>query len=156
MGDGHNFRQLKEAILAHSQAQDWEIARKEWSLVRVATADEPETCPCGHFPILEICTIANQITGHRIDVGNRCVKRFLGVRSDLIFAAIKRIQSNIEKSLNGDAIVFFHQCGVLNNWEYSFLQDTMRLRQLTLAQKVKRQSINEKVIAAVAKRGFHG
>lgn len=29
MGDGHNFRQLRERILALSQAGDWEVARKE-------------------------------------------------------------------------------------------------------------------------------
>ena len=28
MGDGRNFRQLRERILALSQAGDWEVARK--------------------------------------------------------------------------------------------------------------------------------
>jgi hypothetical protein len=29
MGDGYNFKQLQERILALSDAADWEIARKE-------------------------------------------------------------------------------------------------------------------------------
>jgi hypothetical protein len=36
MGDGHNFRQLRPRILALSQAGDWEVARKDWSLVDIS------------------------------------------------------------------------------------------------------------------------
>jgi hypothetical protein len=44
MGDGYNFQQLKAAILALSRATDWEVAKKEWRLVEISEADEPETC----------------------------------------------------------------------------------------------------------------
>lgn len=57
--------------------------------------------------------------------GTRCVKRFLGLRSDLIFAAIKQIRKDITKSLKADAIVFFRERGLLTSWEYNFLQDTL-------------------------------
>lgn len=50
----HNFRQLKEAILLRSDAQDWEIAKKEWNLVQIYEADEPEICLRGHTPIIDI------------------------------------------------------------------------------------------------------
>jgi hypothetical protein len=156
VGEGHNFRQLRDSILALSRAHEWEVARKEWSLVDVTEADEPETCLCGHFPIIEICTIANRVTGARTEVGNRCVKRFLGVRSDLIFTAIKRIRKDITKSLNADAIAFFNERGLFSGWEYGFLQDTMAKRQLSPAQIAKRRAINEKILSAVSKRGFQG
>lgn len=156
MGEGHNFRQLKEAILALSAATDWEVARKEWSLVDISEADEPQTCLCGHFPIVEICTIANRVTNRQAEIGNRCVKRFLGLRSDLIFTAIKRIRKDIEKSLNADAIVFFHERGLLNAWEYGFLNDTMSKRSLSESQKAIRIELNRKVLEAVARRGFQG
>lgn len=156
MSEGHNFKQLRDAILALSQASDWDVARKEWSLVDISEADEPETCLCGHFPIIEICTIANRVTGHRAEIGNRCVKRFLGLRSDLIFAAIKRIRKDITKSLNADAVVFFNERGLLTGWEYMFLQDTLAKRVLSPAQSAAREKINRKVLAAVGKRGFHG
>ena len=42
MGDGYNFQQLKAAILALSRATDWEVAKKEWRLVEISEADEPE------------------------------------------------------------------------------------------------------------------
>ena len=145
MEDGYNFRQLRDSILALSAAADWEVARREWSLVDVYESDEPETCLCGHSPIIEICCLSNKITGHRTNVGNRCVKRFLGFRSDLIFAALKRIRGDVSKSLNADAIVFFRERGVLNNWEYNFAQDVLKVRNLSSAQLTTRRKINDKV-----------
>jgi hypothetical protein len=156
MGDGYNFQQLKAHILPLSSAVTWEVAVREWSLTGIHETDEAETCPCGHFPIMEICSIHNRVTGHSTEVGNICVKRFLGLRSDLIFAAIKRIRKDPDKSLNADAITFFHERRVLNEWEYNFYQNTMRLRGLTPAQLGKRQDINQKVLVAIKKRGFQG
>jgi hypothetical protein len=156
MGDGYNLLQLKAHILPLSSAGRWDVAVKEWSLVGIHEADEPEACPCGHFPIIEICSIHNRVTGHSTEVGNICVKRFLGLRSDLIFTAIKRIRKDPDKSLNADAIAFFHERRVLNEWEYNFCQNTMRLRSLTAAQLSKRRAINHKVLTAIGKRGFQG
>jgi hypothetical protein len=156
LGEGHNFEQLRREILALSHAKDWEVARKEWGLVGISQAEEPETCLCGHFPIIEICSISNRVTGQRTDVGNRCVKRFLGVRSDLIFAAVRRIRKDNTKSLNADAVVFFYERKLLNEWEYKFLQDTKAKRVLSPNQMAARQKINAKILAMIQKRGFRG
>ena len=154
MGDGYNFQQLKAEILARSKATDWEIAKKEWKLVGISEADKLETCLCGHTPIIELCTITNSTTGKTVDVGNVCVKRFLGLRSDTIFQSLKRIRKDITKSIGADATVFFHERGIINDWEYRFQQDTMRKRSLSFAQLQTRRQINEKVIAAVRRRGL--
>lgn len=154
--EGHNFQQLKAAILALSQARDWEVARKEWTLVGVHDADEPETCLCGHFPIIEICEIRNRVTGRHAEVGNRCVRRFLGFRSDLIFAGVKRIRRDLTKSLNADAIAFFRERGLLSAWEYTFSESTLKKRLLSATQMESRMRINQKVLAAVKNRGFQG
>lgn len=156
MSDGFNAKRLKAEILALSQASDWETARKEWALVGIFEADEPETCLCGHHPIIEICELSNRVTGNHAEVGNVCVKKFLGFRSDLIFAALKRIQKDEDKSLNADTIAFFKSRGLLTDWEYGFLQDTMRRRSLSFREAEKRREINQKVIRAVAQRGFKG
>jgi hypothetical protein len=156
MGDGFNFKQLHDGILALSEASDWEVARKECSLVAVHEADEPQTCLCGHYPIIEICGISNRITKQNTEVGNRCVVVSLGLGLDLIFAGIKKIQRDITKSLNADAITFFQQRGLLTAWEYGFLQDTMRKRHLAEAQLASRQRINEKVLKVIKQRGFRG
>jgi hypothetical protein len=99
MGDGFNFEQLKSAILRLSRATDWKVAKKEWRLVEVSEADEPETCLCGHHPIIELCTIANTTTGNTAHVSNVCVKRFLGFRSDFSFPII---EANTSRSRQGD------------------------------------------------------
>lgn len=154
MSEGYNLTQLKAEILPLSRAQEWEVARKEWKLVGISQADEPETCLCGHFPIIDLCTITNAMTGNTVDVGNVCVKKFLGFRSDLIFASIKRIKRNPNNSIGPDAAVFFHRQGIINEWEYRFQQDTGRKRDLTAKQLATRHSINRKVLASITRRGI--
>lgn len=154
MSDGYNFQQLKAEILALSRATDWETAKTEWKLIGIGEAEERETCLCGHFPIIELCTITNQVTGRTADVGNVCVKRFLGFRSDLIFASIKRIRKDRDKSIGAEAAVFFRERGIINAWEYKFQQSTYRKRDLTYKQLSTRHTINRKVLADVARRGI--
>jgi len=152
MGDGFNFIQLKREILLRSRSQDWEAAKSEWRLVDVSEADEPETCLCGHYPIIELCAIHNGVTGKSTTVGNVCVKRFLGLRSDLVFASIKRIRKDEEKGINAHAASLFFQRGILNQWEYDFSQDTFKKRNLTDKQLAKRVDINRKILAAIRRR----
>lgn len=45
------------------------MAHKERSLVDISEGPEPETCLCGHFPIIAICTVANRVNGHRAEIG---------------------------------------------------------------------------------------
>ncbi|EPE95688.1 hypothetical protein [Rhizobium grahamii] len=151
---GHNFKRLRDKILARSQAQDWDLAKKEWKLVGIYEADEPDTCLCGHTPIIEVCVLANTLNGSRVEVGNRCVKRFLGLRSDLIFAGLKRIREDSSKSLNADATVFFYEKGVITPWEYKFQSDTMLKRVLSGKQLQTRQNINRKVLDHLSRRGI--
>ena len=153
---GHNGRALRTAILALSEASDWEVARREWALQDVYEADEPQSCPCGKFPIMEICVIRNRVNKNTAEVGNVCVKRFLGIRSDLVFTGLKRVRADNDKALNADAIAYFHEKNVLNDWERDFSGDTLRKRELSPGQMSKRRAINLKVLAAVARRGFRG
>jgi hypothetical protein len=152
---GGNFKRLKEHILSLSHADDWELAVKEWQLIGVFRSD-PTSCPCGQRPIVELCWLRNRVTRHETYVGNVCVDRFLGIDARLIFAAIRRITDDIEKSLNDDAIVFFRERGLLTRWEYTFLEDTRLKRNLSGKQLDQRVRINKKVLAAIKRRGFRG
>jgi hypothetical protein len=156
MGDGYNFKVLSAAILKLSRATDWVTACREWVLIDIYEADQPETCLCEHYPIIEICVIKNTITQAVTEVGNVCVKRFLGIRSDLIFSALKRIRKDITKALNEDAIAFFHRANIINQWEYGFLQNTKKKRNLSAAQMRTRVGLNQRIIDAVASRGIQG
>lgn len=151
---GHNFKRLRDNILALSQATEWELAKKEWKLVQIYEAEEPDTCLCGHTPIIEICVLANTLNNSRAEVGNRCVRRFLGLRSDLIFAGIKRIRADMTKSLNADSTIFFYERGVLNEWEYNFQNSNLLKRSLSGKQLDVRLRINQKVLSYIERRGI--
>ena len=124
---------------------NWDAAKLEWQLAEVYEADEPETCLCGHFPIIEICVLSNSVNGNTATVGNCCVKKFIGLPSDKIFQAVKRVRKDNEKSLNAEAIQYAFEKNWINEWEKDFYFDIMRKRNLTSRQLSKKIQINEKM-----------
>lgn len=149
----HNFAVLKAGILEMSAADKWETAKDEWQLTHIYQSGFSKTCLCGHNPIMEICVLHNETTGKTTEVGNQCVKRFLGLRSDLIFTGVKRVKENVTKSLNAEATQFFFDQNVLNDWEYEFQMNTINRRKMTPRQRDIRRKINEKVVEFVEKSG---
>lgn len=129
--------QLTTEIVKLSNAATWDAAKTEWQLLEVYEAEEPETCLCGHFPIIELCILQNNINTNQATVGNCCVKKFIGLPSDKIFQAVKRIRKDLGKSLNAEAIDHAFQRGWLSEWERNFYFDIMRKRSLTDKQKAK-------------------
>lgn len=145
--------QLAERIVALSLSEYWDVAKLEWKLDEVYEAEEPDTCLCGHFPIIEICVLRNKINHKTAIVGNCCVKKFIGLPSDKIFQAVKRVRKDNEKSLNKEAIGHALEKGWLNDWEYSFYMDVMRKRKLSSKQLQKKVQINEKLANNMRRRG---
>lgn len=137
---------LASNIVNLSHAKNWDLAKLEWSLKEVYEADEPDTCLCGHYPIVEICILGNKVNGNSAMVGNCCVKKFIGLPSDKIFQAVKRIRKDQKKSLNIEAVTHAYEKGWINEWEYNFTVDTMRKRNLSPKQLQKRKDVNEKML----------
>jgi len=137
---------LTQEIIQLSHSKVWDIAKLEWVLYEIYEADEPETCLCGHFPIIEICNLQNNVNGQFATVGNCCVKKFIGLPSDLIFQAVKRVRKDNQKSLNAEAIQHAYEKKWINEWEYNFSIDTLRKRNLTDKQMLTRMKINEKML----------
>jgi len=138
---------LTEEILNRSQSKIWDIARMEWGLSQIYEAEAPETCLCGHFPIIEIGILRNKLNTQFATVGNCCVKKFIGLPSDLIFQAVKRVRKDNQKSLNAEAIQHAYENGWINEWEYNFSIDTVRKRKLSGKQLQTRIRVNEKMLA---------
>lgn len=138
--------QLTREIIARSNSKVWDQAKLEWVLHEVFESEEPETCLCGHYPIIENCVLRNRINSVFVTVGNCCVKRFIGLPSNRIFQAVKRVRLNSEKSLNTETIDYAHQHGWFNDWERDFYFRIMRKRNLTSKQLAKKLEINEKVL----------
>lgn len=137
---------LTREILELSQSENWEEAKREWALHNIYEADEFETCLCGHYPIKEVCVLQNKLNGKAATVGNCCVKKFIGLPSDLIFQAVKRVRKDDSKSLNLEAITHAYNKGWINQWEYNFSIDTMKKRKLTGNQLQKRMQVNAKML----------
>lgn len=142
-------KKLKEEIIARSEAKDWDTAKFEWSLYEVYEAEDPETCLCGHYPIIELCILQNRLNQFLATVGNCCVKKFLKIGSDKIFQAIKCIRKDIKKALNSETVEYGFNKGWINTWERRFYLDTMRNQILSHKQKKKRIQINEKFLAKI-------
>jgi hypothetical protein len=147
----NNQYKLTEEILKLSVARTWAKAKSEWTLVDVNRADEPESCLCGHYPIIEICTIRNKHNGNQTDVGNYCVKKFLDLPSEIIFSAVRRVSNDFAKSLNRETIELAYSNGWLTEWEHTFYIDTIRKRKLTPRQHNKRYLINEKILKQISR-----
>lgn len=147
---------LGQEIVARSVAQVWDAAKMEWGLDEVYEADEPETCLCGHFPIIELCVLINKRNGRLATVGNCCVKKFMGLPSDLIFQAVKRVRTDSAKSLNAESIEHARSKGWINAWESDFYYRIMRKRKLSDRQAAKKKEINEKFILNMKRANIAG
>ncbi len=143
--------ELATKIIALSVADTWDEAKLEWSLFDVFKEDQPDTCLCGHFPIIENCVLHNRENGNQAIIGNVCVKKFLGLPSDKIFQGINRIAQDNERSLNAEAIDHAHRKDWINDWERKFYFDTMRKRNLSGKQREKRIQINDKILGLIAR-----
>ena len=143
---GHQEYKLIQEIILRSVADTWDKAKREWFLAAVYTEKKPKTCLCSHYPINNICVLRNTQNGNEANVGNVCVKKFVGLPSGKIFAAIEKITKDINQALNAEAIFHASERGWINDWDREFYLDTWRKRSLSEKQQKKRIQINRLVL----------
>jgi len=146
------FKHLRAEILSQSFSPEWDTAVQEWELIEVFINYQTQTCLCTHKPIKEICVLSHRQHRGRVEIGNCCVNRFLGIPSGTIFDAIKRVMDDNTKPLNEAAVTFFAERGVVSTWEHSFYLNTFRKRSLTQKQADVRLRINHKVLRHLSAR----
>lgn len=140
---------LVDEIVNLSDSSTWEGAKREWTLDQVYIAEEPDTCLCGKYPIKEVCILRNENNANIATVGNCCVKKFIGLPSDKIFQAIKRIIEDETKSLNRETLVYAKEKIWVTDWEYRFYYDIMKKRSLSEKQWKLKLRINEKILKRI-------
>lgn len=146
-GGGHNEAKFKAAILSRSEASDWDEAKAEWELFFVYDDPNDRACECEHSPIHQICVIQNRKNGKKTEVGNVCVRRFLRLFSNRIFAVIKRLRADIQKSLNPASLELFRERGVITYGEEQEYKEYWRKRTtLDDDQKAQKLDINTRVL----------
>lgn len=141
----HNFKRLKAHILPLSVSQDFNTARKEWTLVEIEISEELDQCPCGQ-EIKEHCYIKNQLNGNTTYVGNVCINRFIGIDTGNLFSGLKRIAIKDTANANEDLIIHAFNLGYIYEREYQFLMDTRLKRKLSDKQIAWKQKINQRII----------
>ena len=141
-----NFEALKAHVLPLSRSQNFETARREWSLYAIEVSEEMANCPCGQ-EIKEHCYIENRITGHRTHVGNVCINRFMGIDTGTLFDGLKRIAKDHSASANEALIEYAWRNGYLYGTnEYEFLQQMAHKRKRSSAQKAWIEKINRRIL----------
>lgn len=145
---------LSQEIIKLSVSDKWDLAKLEWNLHEIYEAEIPQTCLCSHFPIKEVCVLKNKKNSDLVKVGNCCVKKFIGLPSDKIFSAVKRVRKDITRSLNIEAITHAHNKKWINDWERDFYIDIMRQRKLYPKQAFKKKQINEKMLRNMRRSRF--
>ncbi|WP_334191181.1 hypothetical protein DOP62_14155 (plasmid) [Synechococcus elongatus PCC 11801] len=146
----HNFERLKAHILPLSCSQDFNQAKKEWDLISIEISKEYDFCPCGK-EIKEHCYIKNKRTGHTTYVGNVCVNRFIGIKTNSLFAGLKRIAEDNTKSPSEALILYAYNSGYLYEGEYEFLmavrlKKTLSANQIAWRRKINRRILNQIVV----------
>ncbi len=148
---GFHFGNFRRAILKRSKAKTWKEAKHEWAFVSLYQ-NPGETCLCEHHPITDICVLENQVNGNEAEVGNCCVKRFMGMGiPSQIFACIKRLIGDNTKAMNRPTIKYFFKLGVFTRREAVFLDQIKRRRRLSDAQVKWRTDLNKRALRRFAK-----
>jgi hypothetical protein len=153
MGEGYNFQKLCDEMISRSRADEWQQAKLEWDLEYVYTVGDEQTCLCGHHPIFQICQLRNSVNRKLAEVGNVCVHKFLGMQSKRIFAALKRIRADINKSLNPRTLEMFVGLKAISAQdEAAYLEFWRKRKHITEEQAKLRRRVNEAILAYVARR----
>ncbi len=142
---------LAQEIISVSEANNWDEAHLEWELFNIYEEDGFETCLCGHYPIKELCVLKNKLNSLRVTVGNCCVQKFMGISSNKLFSALKRVKKDPGKPFNADVIEFVYSKSYINGWERDFYIDTWRKRDLSSKQLDTRVKINKKILSMLKK-----
>jgi hypothetical protein len=142
---------LHEHIIGLSEADEWQQARLEWELDSIYQTEESQTCPCGQFPINEICVLRNRRNGNTTEVGNVCVNNFIGLPSTKLFASVRRVAKAPASSFSEEMIEYAYSKRVINDWELKFYVSIRTKRNLSPKQREKKEQINSKILALITR-----
>jgi hypothetical protein len=134
---------LKDEIILLSNSQNWEIAKLEWNFELAYYSEDLQTCLCGHYPIKNICVIRNTKNSNETEVGNCCIKKFLGIDDgDKIFNSIKKVKDEISKSISIDVLEYLYNKKAISDFEFKFYLSIHRKRILTNKQTLFKEKVN--------------
>jgi hypothetical protein len=141
---------LMAYLIPLGTSTEWEHAKTEWFLDSVKyDVNGLHDCPCSKKNIKKLCNIENITTSKTATVGSCCVDHFIGMKSNLIFDCVKRVQEDDTVAFNSETLEFAISKGFLNEWEITFYLNTQKKRSLTGKQRAARQKINQKILSKI-------
>ncbi len=143
---------LFQEISKISVSSDWNDIKKEWKLFEVYESDDPQTCLCGKYPIMEICVLENIKNENIAEVGNSCVNKFLGIESNPVIKGVKKIKNDVSSSVSKKLINKSWEENIINDWEHNFYIDIRLKRSLNHNQEQKKIEINKKILNRYLKK----
>lgn len=145
-----NFEKLKCAVIVKSEANTWNEAKKEWKIIDIEDAEEPEECICGHYPIKEVMILKNIKNYSELRVGNHCINRFFCKNS--LFDGYKKIKQSPDKSTNLALLEFARRNSWISSKDYGFYIDIISKRKLSSKQQKWKNDINNKIASRIKAR----
>lgn len=155
MAEESSFNKLQQEIILESNSDNWTEAKLEWGLKSIYQ-EEGRECLCGKFPIKNICVLENIYNKKTLEVGNVCVKKFLGINTGQnIFTAINRCYKDLSASMGKEAFHYMiYQSKImkasndckLTAWDIKFYENTYSKRKLSGKQNKFRVIINKKFL----------
>lgn len=159
-----NFRKLQDAVILHSEADEWYSAVNEW-IINDVEEDETltECCVCGKEKLHYLFTIRNILNGNTLyPIGSSCIRRFerddLDEEVDLkvqLFELLHAIEQNEYILLSSNffsrkLLRYLYDMGAFieseyNNYDpsrdYQFMVDMFNKRMRTPRQENKATAI---------------
>lgn len=123
-----------------------EEIKDEWVFECIEKLDEPESCLCGHFPIINSCVMRNKHNGTYIRVGNVCVNKFFKQDFSYIFADIAKLERDITSSIHDKTRKYCLEKKFISPWENNFLSSRKGKRKASFKQEQKKRDINIKIL----------
>lgn len=143
------FEILQEKILNQSESKIWEHAKREWKLNYIYENESHQECVCGHYPIKEICVIKNIKNKNQREIGNHCIKQFLGLNTSKLFLSVKKVKKDIVASVDCDTLDYAYENNFISNWDFNFYSHIRLKRILSQKQLDQKIRINEKIFEII-------
>lgn len=126
---------LIDAILLHSKANEFAIAKQEWELTDVSYSAKPHKCPCGQ-PIKRLCELTNKETDVKLTVGADCTEYFVGIPIDVrFFEFYKELVQDRRTKIPEYVLNYLAQFNYIYPAEVTFLQQCGNIDYAKLTDK---------------------
>ena len=139
------YKLIKEILLL-SESKNWDNAILEWKLNLITF--EKNRCICNH-PIVENCHLLNTKNNNSCIVGNVCVNKFLGIPTQNIFNAVKKIKNDLDGSVNEPTLEFVYSKKWISDFDFTFYWDIFRKQKLSTKQLEVKRKINIKILKSL-------